>query len=250
MSRRPKTPVMLGEKVAATIKANYYFGGPVAEAKVKYKITRTTADERWYPAGRWDWLFGPGYWWFAADSSWYPGWSRWGMLRPVGLVVGHGPSHLPKSWPRPRCRSGPTARSPSRSTRRWPRPLIPTRTIATRSRPKSPTSRGARSSAREPCWSRASPSRVYTWVDRGHYRVGRHDRGRRQAQTLDHKPVAGKGRSSCSRSPTTPIASRSRRPSRAGTCRSPPTGRPTRRSRRRPRASTGSPPRSTTARAT
>ena len=72
----------------ATIKANYYFGGPVAEAKVKYKITRTPADERWYPAGRWDWLFGPGYWWFAADSSWYPGWSRWGMLRPAAAWWG------------------------------------------------------------------------------------------------------------------------------------------------------------------
>ena len=65
------------------IKANYYFGGPVAEAKVKYKVTRIAAEQGWYPAGRWDWLFGPGYWWFAADSSWYPGWSRWGMSRPA-----------------------------------------------------------------------------------------------------------------------------------------------------------------------
>ena len=84
----PTKPVALGEKVSATIKANYYFGGPVAEAKVKYKITRTTADERWYPAARWDWLFGPGYWWFAADSTWYPGWSNWGMSPPGRLVVG------------------------------------------------------------------------------------------------------------------------------------------------------------------
>ena len=79
----PTKPVMLGEKVSATIKAKYYFGGPVAEAKVKYKVTRTTADERWYPGARWDWLFGPGYWWFAADSAWYPGWSRWGIARPA-----------------------------------------------------------------------------------------------------------------------------------------------------------------------
>ena len=58
----PARPVMLGEKVTATIKASYYFGGPVAEGKVKYKITRTTADEHWYPRARWDWLFGRGYW--------------------------------------------------------------------------------------------------------------------------------------------------------------------------------------------
>ena len=74
---------MLGEKVTATIRANYYFGAPVAEAKVKYKVTRTTADARWYPPARWDWLFGAGYWWFAPDYSWYPRWSRWGVLRPI-----------------------------------------------------------------------------------------------------------------------------------------------------------------------
>ena len=92
----PEKPVSLGEKVAATIKASYYFGGPVSHAKVKYKITRTTADERWYPAGRWDWLFGSGYWWFAADSSWYPGWSRWGMHRPPAWWWGrpHSPPEV------------------------------------------------------------------------------------------------------------------------------------------------------------
>ena len=83
----PSHPVMLGEKITATIKANYYFGGPVSQARVKFKITRTTADERWYPAARWDWLFGPGYWWFAVDSAWYPGWSSWGCAA-RGLVVG------------------------------------------------------------------------------------------------------------------------------------------------------------------
>ena len=30
---------MLGEKIAGTIKAKYYFGSPVTEAKVKYKVT-------------------------------------------------------------------------------------------------------------------------------------------------------------------------------------------------------------------
>src|SRR5262249_27242003 len=74
---------MLGEKVTATIRASYYFGGPVTEAKVKYKITRTNADDAWYPAARWDWLFGSGYWWFAGDYAWYPGWSSWGMRGPV-----------------------------------------------------------------------------------------------------------------------------------------------------------------------
>ena len=189
----PTTPVMLGEKVSATIKANYYFGGPVAEAKVKYKITRTPADERWYPAGRWDWLFGPGYWWFAADSSWYPGWSRWGMLRPVASWWGQS-AGASRSGGRGRA-ADPARRNARRRDRHRAGQGGPsrTRTSGTRSRPRSPTSRAARSWARGPCWSPASRSRVYTWVDRGHYRAGDTIEAGISAQTLDHKPVAGKG---------------------------------------------------------
>ena len=45
----PKEPVMLGEKITATIEAKYYFGSPVTHAKVKYKIMRTSQVEPWYP---------------------------------------------------------------------------------------------------------------------------------------------------------------------------------------------------------
>ena len=37
----PKEPVSLGETITATIKAKYYFGAPVTHAKVKYKVMRT-----------------------------------------------------------------------------------------------------------------------------------------------------------------------------------------------------------------
>ena len=37
----PKDPVMLGDTVTATVKANYYFGAPVTNAKVHYKVLRT-----------------------------------------------------------------------------------------------------------------------------------------------------------------------------------------------------------------
>ena len=37
------------------------------------------------------------------------------------------------------------------------------------------------------------PFKVFTWVDRGHYRAGDTIKAGFQAQTLDHKPVAGKG---------------------------------------------------------
>ena len=105
----PADPVMLGEKIEGKITAKYYFGSPVTKAKVKYKIERTAADERWYPPAPWDWLYGGGYWWFACDYDWYPGWSRWGCMRPI-----------PFWWPLRSCRrnwlpngkwkSAPTAR--------------------------------------------------------------------------------------------------------------------------------------------
>ena len=82
---------MLGEKITATIKAKYYFGSPVTKAKVKYKINRTSYDERWYPVGPWDWLYGAGYWWFAYDCDWYPGWHSWGCPRPMPFWWPHQP---------------------------------------------------------------------------------------------------------------------------------------------------------------
>jgi uncharacterized protein YfaS (alpha-2-macroglobulin family) len=78
----PTEPVTLGETIAATIRAKYYFGSPVANATVKYKVLRTPHQARWYPPAPWDWLYGPGYWWFAYDYDWYPGWRDWGCMRP------------------------------------------------------------------------------------------------------------------------------------------------------------------------
>src|SRR5207249_5612850 len=63
----PTEPVMLGEKITATVTAKYYFGAPVVKAKVKYKVTRTDHDARWFPIAPWDWFYGSGYWWFAYD---------------------------------------------------------------------------------------------------------------------------------------------------------------------------------------
>ncbi|MDR3110110.1 MAG: alpha-2-macroglobulin [Planctomycetaceae bacterium] len=74
----PKEPVKLGDTITATIHANYYFGSPVAEATVKYKVLRQTADEAWYPLREWDWFYGNGYGWFAYNSTWLEGWERWG----------------------------------------------------------------------------------------------------------------------------------------------------------------------------
>src|SRR5262249_55951583 len=78
----PTDPVMLGEKTPATIKSKYYFGAPVVNAKVKYKVTRTSHSAHWYPTAYWDWFYEPGYWWFSADYNWYPGFREWGCKRP------------------------------------------------------------------------------------------------------------------------------------------------------------------------
>ena len=189
----PARPVMLGEKVAATIKANYYFGGPVAEAKVKYKITRTTADERWYPAARWDWLFGPGYWWFAADS----------LVVPRLVELGHAPAAL--------AGGGADSQAPPEVVAEAELPIRPdgtlpveidtalakaahpdhdhryeiTAEITDQSR-RTIVGTGTVLVARK-------PFSVYTWVDRGHYRAGDTIEAGVSAQTLDRKPVTGKG---------------------------------------------------------
>ncbi len=75
---------MLGEKINATIEAKYYFGAPVTSAKVKYKVLRTTYEQRWYPRGIVGLVLRPGYWWFAADYAWYPG-------LPSGAAAGPSP---------------------------------------------------------------------------------------------------------------------------------------------------------------
>jgi len=78
----PEKPVALGETVTATVTAKYYYGAPVTKASVKLKVERSRHDARWYPADRWDWLYGNGYWWFSPDYNWYPGFRSWGCIAP------------------------------------------------------------------------------------------------------------------------------------------------------------------------
>ncbi|HRJ07156.1 MAG TPA: MG2 domain-containing protein [Prosthecobacter sp.] len=73
----PVTPVALGDSFEVKVKADYYFGGPVKQGTVKYKVQRSAHTSRWFPAGRWDWLFGSGYGWRATYYDWYPGARSW-----------------------------------------------------------------------------------------------------------------------------------------------------------------------------
>ncbi len=188
----PEKPVMLGEKIAATIRAKYYFGSPVVNAKVKYTITRTGHDATWYAPRPWDWLYGEGYWWFAYDYDWFPGWHKWGCVRPRPI------------W--------------------WPAPPSPPETIAEREVEIGPdgkvdveidtelakvlygdTDHRYSISAEVTDQSRrtivgqgnvlvtSDPFRVYVWLRRGFYRVGDTIEASFQARTPDGKPVKGSG---------------------------------------------------------
>jgi alpha-2-macroglobulin len=184
----PAQALVLGDKVTATIRANYYFGGPVAQGIVKYKVARTPADLEWYPPDRWDWLFGPGYWWFGAEAPWYPGWSRWRM-----------PKLRPHWWDRPEVvaatvaplgpdgtlaveidTAGAQAAHPDEDQRYEITALV------TDSSRRTVAGTGTVLVARQ-------PFRVCTWLDRGHYRVGGTMQANVSAQALGRQPITGKG---------------------------------------------------------
>ena len=188
----PDEPVMLGEKIEATIRANYYFGSPVTEAKVKYKITRTDFTERWYPVRRWDWLYGPGYWWFAYDYDWYPGFRSWGCVAPVPWWWNRS-TQPPELVAEREVEIGDdgtvkveidTAVAKAIHADRDHRYEI-TAEVVDASR-RTIVGTGTVLVARE-------PFKVYAWVDRGYYRVGDTVNANFSARTLDGKPVRGSG---------------------------------------------------------
>jgi uncharacterized protein YfaS (alpha-2-macroglobulin family) len=78
----PTEPVKLGDTFTATVKANYFHGAPVRRADVEIIVKRGSVTEPWFPAWRWDWLFGRGAWWCGTEASWHPSWGRWGCLPP------------------------------------------------------------------------------------------------------------------------------------------------------------------------
>ncbi|MDE0838188.1 MAG: MG2 domain-containing protein, partial [Kiritimatiellae bacterium] len=189
----PSEPVALGEKVTATINARYYFGAPVTDAKVTYKVKRQAHSAQWYPVGRWDWFYNPGYWWFAYDCEWYPGWHQWGCRAPW-------PWWQPRQPVQPEIvaeqeveigadgtvsitfDTGPAKAMHGDQDHRYEI----TAEVVDASR-RTITGRGSVLVARR-------PFKVYVWVDRGHYRVGDTVLANFSAQTLDQKPVAGDGR--------------------------------------------------------
>lgn len=184
----PTEPVMLGEEIEATIEAKYFFGAPVVNAKVKYKVTRSTHDARWYPYSRWDWMYGKGYWWFGYNYDWYPGWHRWGCIAPI-------------AWWYPRNNTPPEVvleneveiGDSGKVTFKLDTTLAKemhgdsdhryqiTAEVTDESR-RTIVGQGQVTVARE-------PFKVYAWVDRGYYRAGEVLHASFSAQTVDGNPL-------------------------------------------------------------
>lgn len=188
----PKDPVALGDKITATIKANYYFGGAVTKAKVKYKVLRTSHNSTWYPAASWDWFYGRGYWWFCGDYAWYPGWHRWGCARPYPIWWGHGAEQPEVVVERETeiGEDGTVAVEIDTSLAKAvhgdsDHSYSITAEVVDQSR-RTIVGTGNVLVARE-------PFRVFAWVNRGHYRAGDDILAEFRAQTVDQKPVQGKG---------------------------------------------------------
>ncbi len=189
----PKEPVMLGEKISATIRAKYYFGSPVTTATVKYKVLRTEHTARWYPPGPWDWLYGPGYWWFAYDYDWYPGWREWGCRRPAPrwYIRPAPPPEIVAEREVPINDDGTVAveidTSLAKAVHSDKDHSYSIQAEVTDQSRRTIVGSGNVLVARR-------PFEVFAWVNRGYYRVGDTIRANFAARRVDGKPVEGAGK--------------------------------------------------------
>ncbi|MHC5036940.1 MAG: alpha-2-macroglobulin family protein [Planctomycetota bacterium] len=71
-----KPQVKLGSAFRAKINARYYFGAPVTDADVTFRVFRKNYRHRYVPTGEFDWLYGRGYGW----RPWW--WYIWGPMEP------------------------------------------------------------------------------------------------------------------------------------------------------------------------
>jgi alpha-2-macroglobulin len=188
----PTEPTALGDKFTATIKATYYFGGPVTQANVHYTIKRTAPTTHWFPIGLWDWCFGSGYWWFWPDSSWYPGWREWGTARPSGWGINRG-------FAGPEVVADATVPIGPDGTVKVTTDTALAKTLHGDSDHRYEITANVTDQSRRTIDGTGEvlvarkPFDVVAWTDQGHYRVGDAIRADFSARTLDGKPVKGKG---------------------------------------------------------
>lgn len=188
----PKEPIALGETFDVTVLAKYYHGAPVTEATVKIKVQRDFFNNRWFPDGPWDWLYGKGYWWYYPESPWYPGWHHWGCIRPAPPWWQHGRMGAPELIIEQTSPIGPDGKvkvSIDSSIAKLvhgdqDHSYTITAEVIDASR-RTIVGNGSVLAARQ-------PYAVTVWLDRGYAKVGDKVTGSFAARTLDGKKVDGK----------------------------------------------------------
>ena len=187
----PSEPVKLGGKFTATVKATYFHGSPVRNATVEIIVKRGSIGERWFPAGRWDWLYGPGAWWSGSDASWHPGWQDWGCMpphppwwqgdrfTPDELVLKRSVPIGPDGTALVEIDTAPAKEIHGDLDARY---TIEARVVDASRREERGT--GSVIAARK-------PFEVIVWTDRGHSRAGEQVEATISAATLAGKPVVG-----------------------------------------------------------
>jgi uncharacterized protein YfaS (alpha-2-macroglobulin family) len=188
----PADPIALGDAFKAKLKARYYFGAPVTKARVSWKVIRSTYTVNWFPPGPWDWLYGNGYGWLAPDYAWYPGWSRWGCLRPA-------PWWRPTPFTQPEVIAENTVEIGPEGTLEIPVDSAVAKAMfgnqdheysitaeVTDASRRTIVGTGRVIAARE-------PFKLYAWTHRGFYRAGDTIRASFSARRPDGKPVSGTG---------------------------------------------------------
>ena len=190
----PTEPVMLGEKITATIRAKYYFGSPVDQRQGEVQSAAHRAHGPLVSARPVGLVVRPGLLVVRLRLRLVSRLARLG-LPAAGAVVVLAPADAAGNRRRARSRrSAPTARSRSRSTRRSPRSCTPTRTISyTIQAEVVDQSRRTIVGTGDVLVAR-KPFQVFAWVDRGYYRVGDTIKANFAARTLDGKPVEGTGK--------------------------------------------------------
>lgn len=188
----PKEPVKLGDKITATIKAKYYFGSPVIDATVKYKVLREKANDTWYPIRYWDWFYGCGYSWFAYDSPWLNGWTRWGCFRP-------SPFWFPHHWEQPEVIAEQEVKISEDGTVKVVIDTEMTKAMFPNDNQKYTITAEVIDKSRRTIVGTGNilvtkePFKVYAWTDKGFYRPNQKIAASFQARRLDGKSVSGNG---------------------------------------------------------
>ncbi len=188
----PDKPVVLGETVTATIRAKYYFGAPVTNATVRYKVHRSAYESRWFPIMPWDWLYGEGYWWFSPDYEWYLGFARWGCRAPIPWWWHRNPDppELVLDREVPIAADGTVAVEIDTELAKvlhgdQDHKYTITAEVVDASR-RTIVGSGQVLVSRD-------PFRVFVWTNRGHYSVGDTIHAQFQVRTLDGRGIEGQG---------------------------------------------------------